>query len=144
MTDDNSTRVILDAEHLRLLSIVYYIRAGCVAFFAIIPMVYIIMGVVMAGLFSNVDAKPGESPPRVVGWIFTAIGVIGVFVVLSFAALQFFAGRFIAQHKHRAFCLVVAALNCLGIPYGTALGVVSFMVLFRKTVAERFEAQPAR
>ena len=37
---------IMDEEHLRLLSLFYYISAGVAAFFAFFPAIYIVMGLV--------------------------------------------------------------------------------------------------
>ncbi len=41
------------------------------------------------------------------------------------------------------FCLIVAGIECLLMPYGTVLGVFTIMVLMRESVKERFGANPA-
>ena len=38
------------------------------------------------------------------------------------------------------FSLVVAALDCMGFPFATVLGVFTFIVLLRDSVAELYEA----
>ena len=38
--------------------------------------------------------------------------------------------------------MVVAAVCCLGIPYGTVLGVFTLIVLSRRSVSSLFEPQP--
>ena len=42
------------------------------------------------------------------------------------------------------YCLVVAAVECIFMPFGTVLGVFTIIVLMRPGVKERFgvEAQP--
>ena len=58
-------------------------------------------------------------------------GVMSGFVVVGWiaGALTLFSGSCIKKRKHRALVYVMAALNCLFIPYGTLLGVFTFIVL---------------
>jgi len=39
--------------------------------------------------------------------------------------------------------MVISAISCLEFPYGTALGVLSLMVLGRASVAKQFTPKPA-
>jgi hypothetical protein len=48
------------------------------------------------------------------------------------------AGRFLAQRVYYTFCFVVAALECIFVPFGTILGVFTIVVLQRSTVKEMF------
>ena len=48
------------------------------------------------------------------------------------------AGRSLARHRRYTFCLVVAAILCLFVPFGTLLGVFTIIVLVRSTVRARF------
>ncbi|HTX20445.1 MAG TPA: hypothetical protein VMD27_01090 [Candidatus Aquilonibacter sp.] len=90
-------------------------------------------------------AIPGPPPPPVVAWILIFMG--GLFMALgwAFAGLVFVAGRFLARRKHHTFCLVVAGVACLFMPFGTVLGVFSIIVLIREPVKQLFIAsQPAQ
>lgn len=131
-------QAILDQEHLRLLAIFYYIRAVTTALIAMIPMVHVILGFVLIGVGQHVTLKPGEPSPALFGWLFVGIGLTVVAVGWLFAVLQFLAGRSIARRRHRVFCYVIAALNCFAIPYGTAVGVMTFIVLSRPSVVRLF------
>jgi hypothetical protein len=62
-------------------------------------------------------------------------------LMLGAALTKFFAGRYIKQRKSRTFCIVVAALGCLEFPYGMVLGVFTFIVLGRQSVAKQFIAK---
>ncbi|CAN5449303.1 hypothetical protein BH09VER1_BH09VER1_35770 [soil metagenome] len=69
-------------------------------------------------------------------------GVIGL-VILSgwiLGALTFYAGHCLARRQHRTFIQVMAALNCLWIPYGTLLGVFTFIVLNTPEAEAEFPA----
>src|SRR5579864_515766 len=45
----------------------------------------------------------------------------------------------IKQRRSRTFYLVLAAISCLEMPYGTVLGVFTFIVLGRDSIARQFE-----
>jgi hypothetical protein len=77
-----SQQQILDNEHLRLLSIFHYVNGGILAFFACIPMIHVVLGLVMIfapHLFGHgKDQPPAFDPPAEVGaWD------SGVFVALA-------------------------------------------------------------
>ena len=44
------------------------------------------------------------------------------------------SARFLRGRRHRTFSLIVAGINCLGIPLGTILGVFTLIVLLRPSV----------
>ena len=65
----------------------------------------------------------------------------GLFIVCGWtlAVLMIVAGRFLAKRQHRTFCIVVAAMACLFMPFGTILGVFTIVVLMRESVQALFE-----
>ncbi len=44
------------------------------------------------------------------------------------------------KRKHRIFSFVVAGVNCLQFPFGTALGIFTFIVLSRVGVKMDYDA----
>ena len=139
MTTDNETRQeILDEEHLRLLTIAYYIRAASTAFFSCFGILYVFMGIMMI-VSMRFAGKPSEPSPAIIGIIFAGIGALIFILGWVFAVIQFLAGRYMSQKKHRTFCFIAAGINCMGVPYGTAIGVMTFIVLTRKSVQNKFE-----
>ena len=141
MSDELMRQSIIDEEHLKLLSLGYMISAATTAFFSLIGLMYMAMGVFMSVLISHqkeTNANTGQAPPAFVGWLFAAIG-LGIFLfLLGVAAAKFRTAICIRRRSSRTFCMVVAGIGCLEIPYGTVLGVLSFMVLGRDSVTRLF------
>jgi predicted membrane channel-forming protein YqfA (hemolysin III family) len=129
-----------DEEHLRLLSIFHYVVAGMMALFALFPIFHLIIGLAM--LFAPAKfSGHGDPAPAFIGLIFVVFA--GVFIMCGwiFAGFVFAAGRFLARRKHHTFCLVMAGVECLFMPFGTALGVFSIIVLTREPVKKLFAVQ---
>jgi hypothetical protein len=136
-------QAILDEEHLRLLVLFQYVRAGTTAVISCIPLIHVTLGIVMIFASSFAPAQPKEVAPALIGWLFVGVGMTIILVGWMFAVLQFLAGRFLSRRKHRTFCMVVACLNCLAIPYGTLVGVMTLIVLGRESVRPLFDQGPA-
>lgn len=138
MTDDYRQSIV-DAEHLRLLSIGYKISAAISALFSLFGLLYVAMGLLIALIPPHASTKAGEPPPEIMGWIFGFIGLMMFLLMVGLAIAKFIAANKINQRRSKTFCLVVAGISCLGIPYGTLLGVASFIVLQRPSVARQFD-----
>src|ERR1700722_4551775 len=116
-----------DAEHLKLLSIFFYIKGAVAALFSCIFIIYIVMG----GIFTMIPTphNGNNAPPAAVGLLFVGVGSVLLLAGWTIAAVTIYAGRCLACREHRFFCMVVAGVNCIFIPYGTILGIFTFMVL---------------
>jgi len=55
-----------------------------------------------------------------------------------FAAFVLATGRFLAKRKHYLFCLVMAGIESIFMPFGTVLAVFTIIVLMRDSVKELF------
>ena len=126
-----------DQGHLNLLSIFHYIVGGIAVLFSFFPIIYLVLGVLFL-MIPNRFAGSGPPPPFFLGWIFIFIGAGFMLVGLAFAVCLIMAGRYIVRHKHYIFCLVMARLNCLFMPFGTILGVFTIVVLMRPSVKALF------
>jgi hypothetical protein len=107
---------------------------------------YVFMGIVMRSVFANLPEaakRPGQAPPPEILWIFTFFGAVIFLAMITLAALKARVAWCIRKRRSRVFCMVVAGVSCLGIPYGTALGVFTFLALGRDSVQRLFEADPA-
>ena len=129
-----------DAEHLNLLSIFYFILAGFGALGVGFVAVHFAF---MRAMFTNPDLwknqKSGPPPPFVMDlimWVYA----FALVVIVTGTVLNLLAGIFIRKRRHRMFSLVVGALNCLHVPFGTALGVFTLMVLTRESVRRLYDA----
>ncbi|HUO85419.1 MAG TPA: hypothetical protein VM534_09930, partial [Thermoanaerobaculia bacterium] len=79
-----------------------------------------------------------EDAPRFIGWIFACVASLLIVFGLTFAACILTMGRFLEQRKHHTFCLVMAGVECLFMPFGTVLGVFTIIVLSRPSVKAMF------
>ncbi len=143
MLDNQERQEILDQGHLKLLSLFYYISGGLTAFFACIPLLYVFLGLMIVFGSEQFASSKSGGPPEFIGWFFVLIG--GTIVILGwlFAIAKIYAGRCISKRKNRIFCLIIAGLSCLVIPYGTVLGVFTFIVLMRDSVKLLFAPNKA-
>ena len=133
-----------DAEHLRLLAIFHYVVGGLSCFFALIPLLYTVIGSIFVFASRHAEFKPGhEPPPEVVGWIFIFFGIAFCLVGLAFGLAILWAGRSIARRRHYSFSFVVACVECLFMPFGTVLGVFTLIVLSRESVKAVFLPTPS-
>jgi hypothetical protein len=130
----------VDVDHLRLLSIFHFVLAG----FAVIGIGFVLLHYT---LFHTVMANPemwkqqkGGIPPKeffaVFKWFYVLFGSMSAAAVL----LNLLSGLFLRRKKNRTFSLIVAGVDCLAMPFGTALGVFTFVVLLRDSVRELYDA----
>jgi hypothetical protein len=125
-----------DLQHLKLLSIFFYIVGGILALSACFLLIYLVIGVAF------VAAPPpssGGPPPAALGWIFILISCIGTLVFWVWAAALMVAGWYLGRCKHYTYCLVMGCLACLFHPFGTILGVFTIIVLIRPSVKRLFQ-----
>lgn len=132
-----------DLEQLRLLSIFHYVVGGIIAVFACFPLIHLAIGLsFLTGNFPVPPAGEGpEFPVRMFGLMFTVIPLIFILGGWALAVLTFIAGRKLARREGYTFCLVVAGILCLFMPFGTALGVFTIVVLLRDSVKALFAGQ---
>ena len=144
---------IIARERLRLLSLACYIRGGVIAAF--------MFGVTLIpdsawtnqtprrsqapGLYSftptptPTQTPQSQPPPKALFQIMAAM--FGFFVLLGWtlSGLTVYAGWCIHKHKHKVFIYIVAALNCVFIPYGTLLGIALFILMSSPVARSEFE-----
>jgi hypothetical protein len=128
---------ILDNEHLRLLSIFYYVKGGISALFACIPIIHVVLGLVFI-IAPEVFGHANNQPPAFLGFLLVMLGGFLILFGWTFAVLVLIAGRCIGQRKHYTFCFAMACIECLSVPFGTVLGVFTILVLNRQSVKELF------
>lgn len=128
--------VTKDQEHLQLLSIFHFVVAGMTALFALFPIFHLVIGlVIVSGALPETE---GEEFPVFIGWILVLIASVFIVCGLTLAGLIALAGQALRRRRHYTFCLVIAALSCLIMPFGTVLGVFTIVVLMRDPVKSMF------
>ncbi len=122
-----------DKQHLKLLSIFHYVFGGLKALFACIFFIHFFIGAAMlAGAIEDV--------PTFVGLMLIAMAIVFITLGWALAVCLFIAGSSLTKRKRYTFCLVIAAINCMSMPFGTILGIFTILVLMRPSVKELFAA----
>lgn len=139
MEESVSAQGILDDEHLRLLRIGYFISAAANCLWVLFPLIYVGMGAMLySGGFDG--PRTSDGPPRSIGLFFMAIGGALSLAMAAITTLKVLAARAIGERRSRTLILVTAGICCLGVPWGTTLGVFTFLVMSRPTVTSRFSS----
>ena len=126
-----------DTEYLRLISVFHYVVAGVLTVCSMFPLLHLAMGVaIVAGAFDETDR--GNAPPDFFGWLLIIFAGMMIVCGLAIAIAVAIAGRRIRAHTSYMYCLVVAGIECIFMPFGTALGVFTIIVLMKPTVRELF------
>jgi hypothetical protein len=123
-----------DLEHLRLLSVFHYVVAGLFALVSLLPGIHMVLGLLMA----TGHLAPEDDGSQVIGWLMAGCASFFMVIGLCFAALIALAGRSLALRRRYTFSLVIAAVLCLFVPFGTVLGVFTILVLVRPSVRALF------
>jgi hypothetical protein len=146
MSEEFDRQTLIDDEHLRLLSLGYMISACITAVGTLFALLYVFAGFFVTAVLSHrraVDGSAGQMAPAFVGWIITGMGLAIFLVTLALATAKFRAGLCIKRRKSRTFCMVIAGISCVEFPYGTFLGVLTFMVFGRPSVIRQFQSSVA-
>jgi hypothetical protein len=129
-----------DQQHLRLLSIFYYIVGGLTVLFACFPLIHVGLGLAMVFYPEALASKPGAvPPPQALGWFFSCFGGLMFLAGQAMAVCTILSGRFIARRTRYWFIFVMACLQCALFPFGTVLGVFTIVLLSRETVKSLFQ-----
>jgi hypothetical protein len=131
-----------DREQLDLLAIFHYVAAGITALLSLLPLVQLALGL---GFLARVPRAPrGEEIfAAMFGWFFVLVAGVAVACGLALAACLAVAGRSLSQRRRHTFCVAVAAVACVMVPFGTLLGIFSLLVLTRPSVRALFAASDA-
>ena len=131
-----------DQQQLKLLEILYYVGAGFAGFFALVPIIHLVVGILMLKGVIPLD-EGGEAAPAFIGWLFIGLAITFMIFGWTLCVLMIFMGRFLGKRKRYTFCFVVAVISCLFMPLGTILGIFTIIVLSRPAVKEAFDAAAA-
>jgi hypothetical protein len=129
-----------DEDQLRLLSIFHFVCAGIAALFACFPIFHLLLGLMLV-LRPDAFGHGRDQPPAFMGWFIVLFASVFILFGWSFAALVAWAGRCLRRRERYMFCLVVAGIECIFMPFGTVLGIFTIMVLMRPSVKTLFEIQ---
>ncbi len=139
-----------DDDQIQLLAIFHFVFGGlALAGIAFLVLHYYLMNSLFdqpeiwqqMGNNAAPDGKPfpGGNPFPKEAWnFFKLFYFLAGGTMLLAGVANIFSGIFMRQRKLRLFSLVVAGMNCLQVPLGTALGVCTFVVLLRDSVRQSY------
>ena len=130
-----------DAQQLKLLSIFHYVVAGLAALFACLPVLHLVIGIAM--ITGRADFPSEDPMVGLMGWFFVVFAGLFILGGWAFAVCLFLAGRFLSQRRRYIYCLVMAGVACMFMPFGTVLGVFTIIVLLRDSVMSQFGVEGA-
>ena len=101
--------------------------------------VFMGLAVVSGKFFENTDGA--SHPDPAFGWIFVIMGTVFILFGWAISIAIIIAGKKLKRRKNRIFCMVMAGIECMFMPFGTVLGIFTLLVLNKESVKEIF-AQP--
>ncbi len=153
-----------DESHLNLLSVFHYVLGG-LYFLGIgfIVLHFMIMSTVfrMAPAMHSSSADPApvveiadagtltpppmptpapEFPAEIMTFMMVFYVFFG-FCALAMAIGNIMSATFIKKRKHKTFTYIISGINCLQVPFGTVLGIFTFIVLGRPSVQSAYDAK---
>ena len=86
------------------------------------------------------SSPPAPFPKEIIPFFIAFYVVIGFFLVVL-CVCNILSGLYVRKRKNRTFSFVIAGVNCLQFPLGTALGVFTFIVLSRPAVKTDYDSR---
>ena len=127
-----------DERHLDLLSTFHYVAAGLTAALSCLVLPHLVIGFLMLTQDLNGQA---EEIPAIFPLMFILMPgamFVGAWVL---AGLMVATALKLKRRESHTFCLVVAGVECMMMPYGTVLGIFTIIVLSRDSVTRLFDAR---
>jgi hypothetical protein len=126
-------------EYLRLLSIFHYIVGGMTMLFACFPILHLAMGLMLLLNPSIGNGKPEDAMmTHFMGIFFVVFALVIILVGWTLGICIIIAGKKIAKRINHTFCIVMAGIECIFMPFGTILGVFTLVLLLKEEVKALF------
>jgi hypothetical protein len=125
-----------DSEHLKMLSIFYFVFCGLNSIGLFAGVLYMAIGLAMVVGSTSGGAN---APPQAIGFLLVGVGFFATILIGVIATCVGLTGYYLQKRKRRMFCFVVACcICCVSVPVGTLLGIFTILVLQRESVKEMF------
>lgn len=146
-------------ERLRLLSLAYFWSGAIGAIFVSFLIIHFTLFTVLsfipqskwnnnfqssianipqAGNIEKQQRPHVEAPPVIIFRIAAALFGFIILIGWTMGGLTMYAGHCIKKRQGRTFVLIMGGVNCLWIPYGTLLGVATFVTLETPDAKEEY------
>ncbi len=128
-------------KQLKVVGVLFMVLSGlCLLGCLFIPVHYLMMQAMMDLDFPHqVEGPDPREMFEKMQTPFLAMYVIMGVMMLSFGGFALATGISLYRKTHRTFCIVGSAFICIWVPFGTALGVWSLILLFDKYAQPLFE-----
>lgn len=128
-------------RHIPSLSILHYVYGAFVCMSGLVAFAIIFLG---SFIGSDLVADSGDGGPvlRLAGALIETGGWVIFTVVEVWGLLNILSGYWISRRRNRTASQVIAAFNCLSIPFGLALGLFTFVVLGDEEVRQDYLTLP--
>jgi hypothetical protein len=124
-------QLVLDEEHLRLLSLLHYVSGGMTLAFGLMFGVWMgFMGAIFATMASESAAPHRQAPPTE---FFLIFGLLGLAAIV-YGVLELISGRLMSQRRRWLFSFIVSLPRVVLVPYGSMLTIFTLIVLDRRSV----------
>jgi len=143
--DDDDRQREADSDHLRLLSIFYYVFSALMALCGTFPVIHLVIGLaILGGGMPGPPQKQGQVQPPpfpglFLGWIFVIVASVAIVFAWTLSICCMVVARSLRRRRRYLFCLIIAGVACLQQPFGLALGIFTIIVLMRPSVKATFE-----
>ena len=125
-----------DERQIRYLTIANYIYAGINALGVLFGAgIFLFVTGVLS--FNRADIDPEALP--ILSLVGGTLGFLIVLIPMAATVLHLMFARCLQTRRAYMFCVVMAAWTCLSVPIGTAIGVLTLVVLMRPSVRQLFE-----
>ena len=123
-------------RRLDLLATLHYVYGGLLCVLGLGTLTLLGMGVFLNSDLLATGAQ--EPPPDWLGAFFGVIGVVAFVLVEGLGILNILSGRWMKRRRNRTGSIVVAAIDCLNMPLGIALGIFTIVSLSDDRVSDLY------
>jgi hypothetical protein len=127
-------------QYIQVLAIMNFIYGGISFLVSCLPIFHFLMGIAMLTGALPTDGRSADDafPLMLFGWMFTIIAAAIILLGWLFSINLIIAGYFLQRRRHFLYCMVMAGICCLSMPFGTILGVLTIILLVNTSVKSQF------
>lgn len=127
-----------DEIHLSLLSIGHVVLGSLMVLVAPCGVLALLLLGPLRKMQADLSGNGQAEQLDLMSWFLVAWAV----VLLALGAANIVSGILLRRRRGRGFSLVVAAIDCIQVPLGTALGIGTIIVLARPSVWQSYGGSP--
>jgi hypothetical protein len=124
-------------RHLSTLSILHYAYGAFICLTGLAALAVVLVGGFLRS--DLVNEAGGDRVPAFIGALIQTFGWVLLVTVEAWGILTMLSGSWIAGRRNRTGSQVVAALNCLNMPLGIALGIFTLITLNDEGVKQEYD-----